>query len=112
LKIFQQTLLEVILSRPCPENFNRILLKKYSSPPQPLPKIREPINRTLRKFFSPGPGLKIFPGPEYSLLPVPTAHFLKSFTIKTAGPLQIFSLSSGKNFCNPALRKKNFTHPL
>jgi len=35
------------------------LLKKFSSPPQPLLELREPINRTLLEIFSAGSGLKM-----------------------------------------------------
>jgi len=38
-----------------PKNFNRTLPKKFSSPPQPLLKIREPINQTLLEIFSADP---------------------------------------------------------
>jgi len=51
VKIFRQTLLEVLASRPCVKFFNRTLLKKFQAPPQTLLKIREPINRTLLKNF-------------------------------------------------------------
>jgi len=37
------------------KNFNRTLLKIFSSPPQPLHKIREPINQTLPENFSADP---------------------------------------------------------
>jgi len=44
-----------VSSKPGPENFNRTLLKKFSSPPQPLLELREPINQTLLKNFSADP---------------------------------------------------------
>jgi len=44
-----------ISPKPCPENFNRTLLKKFSSPPQPPLKTREPINQTLLEIFSADP---------------------------------------------------------
>jgi len=50
------------------KNFNRTLLKKISSPPQPLRDRCELINQTLRKLFSSG-SAEIFPGPENSLRP-------------------------------------------
>jgi len=37
------------------EKFSRTLPKKFSSPPQPLLKIREPINQTLLEIFSADP---------------------------------------------------------
>jgi hypothetical protein len=44
-----------ISCKPCPENFNRTLLKKFSSPPKPLLKTREQINQTLLEIFSADP---------------------------------------------------------
>jgi len=51
MKFFRQTLLEVLANRPCMNFFNRTLREKFQSPPQPLLKTREPINRTLLKIF-------------------------------------------------------------
>ena len=41
--------------RPCLKFFNRTLIEKFQSPPQPLHEIREPINRTLPGIFSADP---------------------------------------------------------
>ncbi len=51
MKIFEQTLLEVLASRPCVKFFNRTLLEKFQAPPRTLLETREWINRTLVKIF-------------------------------------------------------------
>ena len=49
---------EKISGRPCPEIFNRTLQEKFQAPPQPLHKIREPINQTLHEKIRADPGSK------------------------------------------------------